>query len=67
MDEKCKICGKPYDLTKLVFRPEETDADEIWSTYVCGSCWEIIATIARRTYEFILVTTVKTSSINIPE
>ena len=47
-DRKCKICGKEHDLFKLTFNPDETDANETFSVYVCGSCWEIIATIARR-------------------
>ena len=53
MDKRCKICGKERDLFPLEFRAEETDAGEPFTVYVCGSCWETIAGIARRVLESI--------------
>jgi alpha-D-ribose 1-methylphosphonate 5-phosphate C-P lyase len=43
MDKKCAICGKKNDLFELVLL---ADNGEQFSRFVCGSCWEIIATIA---------------------
>lgn len=52
MDEKhCKICGKTRDLFPLRFEPEETDAGVAFTVYVCGSCWEVIAAIAKRAFK----------------
>jgi len=51
MDKKCKICGKERDLFPLEFKADETDAGEPFTVYVCGSCWETIAAIARRVFE----------------
>lgn len=48
MSDQCKICGKTTDLHRLTFEDWETDSDQMWSTLVCGSCWKIIAAIARR-------------------
>lgn len=47
MDKVCKICGKSKDLFELQFQPEDTDALEHYSVYVCESCWNIIAKIAK--------------------
>ena len=45
---ECTICKKSRDLFELRFEANETDAQEEWSTRVCGSCWEAIAAIAVR-------------------
>ena len=44
----CRICGKSSDIFMLTFEPWETDADQEWSVPICGTCWEIIAAVARR-------------------
>lgn len=44
----CAICKKETDLFELTFEPMDTEANERFTRHVCGSCWEIIATIARR-------------------
>jgi len=54
MNRKCAICGKSHDLFELRFEANETDAEEEWSQYVCGSCWETIAAIARRVARIVL-------------
>ena len=51
ISKKCKICGKEHDLFPLDFRAEETDANEPFTVFVCGSCWEVIAAISRRVLE----------------
>ena len=51
MDSKCAICGKHSDLFSLRFDADETDAGKSWTTHVCGTCWEVIAAIARRACE----------------
>ena len=50
----CKICGGGSDIFPLDFEADETDACEEWTTYVCGSCWEIIAAIAKRACRLML-------------
>ena len=46
---KCAICGRNNDIFALDFGPDETDALEKWTSYICGTCWEHVAAIARRT------------------
>jgi DNA-directed RNA polymerase subunit RPC12/RpoP len=48
MSKQCAICGKTRDLFALELGPDETDAGEAYTRYVCGSCWEVIAAISRR-------------------
>ena len=55
MDKKCAICGTPKDLFELILQPEELDADVPITKYVCGSCWEVIAAIARRAIASLLI------------
>jgi uncharacterized protein YlaI len=54
MKDKCAICGKEHDLFELKFKADETDANEEFSKYVCGDCWEVIAAIARRVAKNVL-------------
>ena len=54
MDKKCATCGKQNDLFELDFEPGDTEAGEKFSKYVCGSCWEVIATIAKRAVKILL-------------
>ena len=51
MERKCKICGKTNDLFSLDYQADETDAGVPFTVYVCGSCWEVIAAIAKRVFE----------------
>lgn len=46
---RCKICGKTNDLFSFEFEADETDACEKWTSRLCGTCWEHIAAVARRT------------------
>lgn len=48
MDKNCKICGRHQSLCELRFYEDDTDVGKEWSTYVCATCWDIIATIAVR-------------------
>lgn len=42
----CKICKKTSDLFKLEFEADgETEA---YTLMVCGTCWDVIANIAKR-------------------
>ena len=50
MAHKCAICSRPQGVYELRFDADETDAGEEWSTYVCGTCWEVIAAIVRRVF-----------------
>jgi len=50
-EKQCKICGKTRDLFPLKFEPDETDAGVEFTVYVCGSCWEVIAAIAKRVFK----------------
>jgi recombinational DNA repair protein (RecF pathway) len=47
MENKCAICGKQGDLFTLEY---EEDGEQC-ARKVCGSCWEVIAAIARRVVE----------------
>lgn len=47
MNKHCAICGKTSDLFELKFDVNDTDAQEEFSRFVCGSCWEVIAKIAK--------------------
>lgn len=46
MNRNCAICGETRDLFILEFDPDDTDAGEKLSRFVCGKCWETIAKIA---------------------
>lgn len=53
--KECVICERPDDLFRLEFKADDTDAGEEFSRYVCGSCWDVIATIARRAVKSMLI------------
>jgi len=46
---KCALCGRANDLFAFDFAPEETDAEEKWTSHICATCWEHVAAVARRT------------------
>jgi len=43
--KRCAICGKTYDLFGLELT---SDDGEKFQKFVCGSCWDVIAEIAKR-------------------
>ena len=45
MDKKCAICGKTHDLFILEI---EYEPGETYAKYLCGSCWDVIAEVAKR-------------------
>ena len=47
----CRFCGKNQDIFELVV-PCEESPEESSIFHVCGSCWDAIAEIARRLYEY---------------